>query len=483
MALSIRPPSVPYYESGRFGLWTGYFFTINCVVGAGFLSIPWAFQRGGWVFCLIFQLLVSGVSMYLSKQLLEVMSRVEVLQRMKEEDQKVPTVRFCEMFTQKGEELLPQTHHTPEITARRFDITEIVRIIFGEKWSIAYLFCMVFYNLGIQLAYSSIFAVSFASNVPLGTLGTCDIYQDEEFFTDCRWKYWVYLGVFFVCMLYLTIKGVEEQVWFQSAMTFVRFIVMTLVIVTCVFDIAYHQHNESSDYNSIDTPSYFDFDYVGNAIPIILFASFYHNQIPTITEHVRERDKNLPKIISMTTVTCVVFYLALGLIVPFAIDDLPSMSTLSYRNYSAGHDESDKPWWTYIVEYIIIIFPAIDVFSAFPLQGIPLADNMLSLKYGALPKNAIPRGGLLFFRSLVVVLPVLIAFFEFNLGQILDFVGMVGFLMVPVTIPILHLASRKLLEKESTYDVKPSSPWLSASISFAHIPLLLLVLVLNIKYP
>lgn len=42
MALSIRPPSVIVVEENGLGLWTGYVFAINCVIGAGFLSIPWA---------------------------------------------------------------------------------------------------------------------------------------------------------------------------------------------------------------------------------------------------------------------------------------------------------------------------------------------------------------------------------------------------------------------------------------------------------
>jgi amino acid permease len=37
----------------KYGVLTGYFFTINCIVGAGVLSLPWAYANGGWMLCII----------------------------------------------------------------------------------------------------------------------------------------------------------------------------------------------------------------------------------------------------------------------------------------------------------------------------------------------------------------------------------------------------------------------------------------------
>lgn len=45
----------------------------------------------------------------------------------------------------------------------------------------------------------------------------------------------------------------------------------------------------------------------------------------------------------MTNLTAFSVYILIGLLVPLAIDDVPSMSTLSYRNYTAGHDQHDRP--------------------------------------------------------------------------------------------------------------------------------------------
>ena len=31
----------------KYGAWIGYFFTINSIVGAGILGIPWGYRMGG----------------------------------------------------------------------------------------------------------------------------------------------------------------------------------------------------------------------------------------------------------------------------------------------------------------------------------------------------------------------------------------------------------------------------------------------------
>ena len=59
MVLNIREPSLPYIPHGKFGLFTGYVFIINSSIGAGFLSIPWAFSNADWLFSLLYQIFVT----------------------------------------------------------------------------------------------------------------------------------------------------------------------------------------------------------------------------------------------------------------------------------------------------------------------------------------------------------------------------------------------------------------------------------------
>mmetsp|Transcript_27345 Transcript_27345/g.26985 ORF Transcript_27345/g.26985 Transcript_27345/m.26985 type:complete len:287 (+) Transcript_27345:245-1105(+) len=281
-------------------------------------------------------------------------------------------------------------------------------------------------------------------------------------------------------MVYLTLKGMEEQVWFQSCMTFMRFLVMSLVIITSIYDIATNNSNESDNRNNIEMPPLISFEHLGSAIPIVLVAMAFQNSIPTIVQHVTDKETNLRKIANASTMTAFGFYTLLGMLVPVAIDDVPSMSTLSYRNYTAGHERHNRPWWTYIIEYIVVIFPALDVFSSFPIQAITLADNLCTRYYGNIPKFHMPRRGVRFFRLLVVIPPLIIAFLEYNLGFILEWTGLLGILLIPVAIPMMHLAARRLVDGESVHDIDIVPPILCIILSAVHIFIAILVVVLNI---
>lgn len=57
-------------EQAKFSLLTGYFFTLNIVVGSGFLALTFNFQLTGWVLALIFMVLVGLISFYLTRQVL-----------------------------------------------------------------------------------------------------------------------------------------------------------------------------------------------------------------------------------------------------------------------------------------------------------------------------------------------------------------------------------------------------------------------------
>ena len=253
MVLSIREASLPYSHHGKFGLWTGFIFTINCTIGAGFLSIPWAFNNAGWLFCITIQILAGIQGYFLAQQVLELMSRSEVLVRMTEEGKDIHPISWKKLFSKPktSKSLISPPHLVPIITNRVINLPDMVKLVFGPKAGFAFLFVLFISQVGTCVAYVSIFSSSFASNVPIGNEETCDIYSTNSFYNDCRWKYWFYLFIFAVFTIYMTIKGMQEQQLVQFCMSVLRFLVMISIIVTCLVDIAFHKNNENDEYNSI----------------------------------------------------------------------------------------------------------------------------------------------------------------------------------------------------------------------------------------
>lgn len=240
----------------------------------------------------------------------------------------------------------------------------------------------------------------------------------------------------------------------QICMTILRIVVMTLVIAACLSAALTNTHVDSVLYNSADVPDAVNFQTMGKAMPIIVFATMYQTSLPSIVEQMRNKDRTVPKVLAWTTIVSLFFYLMLGLIVPIAIPNVPSQCSMVFRNYTAGHSLDHRPWWTFVLSYLVVIFPALDVFSSFPLNSVTLADNLQSLVYGSVPRNSIPRVGFYAVKLFACVPALVVAMLQHNLGPVLDWAGLFGFFLVLFMIPLCHLAGRKVLPIESQYDVR-----------------------------
>jgi amino acid permease len=480
------------YTSGkytdRFGLWGGYFFCINAVIGSGFLTLPYAFNSSGWLFGLIFMSLMSLGSYYFSCELLEVLSRVECITQIEEkyQNKSMPRLTWREIiFGRQKKESLLEHEPTPNITDRRFDVSTLILIVFGKRFGLAYMVILYFFLTGAQISYFSIFCCSFAAQIPLGFSGTCDMYDETSYFGDCRPNYWVYWAVYLGFMIFMTIRGLKEQLWLQSFLTVMRFVIISLILFTCIALMAGPSNIDNDDKSSLEMPVLLDAPNMLSSLSIIIFSFIYHLQFPSIAECVKDKKKNLPSIIKMVAFTTTIVYGLLAMIVPVAITSVKAQCSIEYTNYSAGYSQNDRPWWTYFIAYLVVLFPAFDVFSSFPLMGISVSDNLMTLVYGVGSTSTISIKKIYCYRAFTVVLPAVISFFEYDLSFIIDWVGMLAMILVPISFPILHIATREMINVKSRFDAPFYSRVMIIQIfclfiSFVSIGLLIAIVVQKI---
>jgi amino acid permease len=485
MSLDVKNYST---DKSRYGLFTGYVFTINCIIGTGFLSIPYAFDNSGIIFGFLYQLVVGIQGYAISRIFLECMSRAEVLLRTIETGEKINYAPFRKAFFRPAaQNFLDESTEShlmvadipsgfiPIITKRVITIQEVMRLTFGETFGKVYFYLLFFDFIGTLITYCSIFSTSFASNVPLGAEETCDIYSTNNFYNDCRVKYWIYLLIFFIVTCFLTVKGTKEQRLFQALMSMLRFTVIFLVIGTSLANIFLHKNNEDDGYNPINTPKLFVPKNIGHSVPIIIFASSYITMIPTLFEPIGNKPRNLPLICFFVSLTTIVLYSLLGLILPLAVNDIQSMGSLAYRNYSAGYSQSARPSWTYFIEYLIILCPAVDVLSAFPLNALVFAD-VITAELHRQQKR--PKSWKYTFRFVIAFFPAVVAFFVYDLSFIFDWTGLAGFFTVYVCVPLAHNGLRHTVPGKSVYDfdLHPIFFWI---IILSNIGLFFVVIILN----
>ena len=146
-----------------------------------------------------------------------------------------------------------------------------------------------------------------------------------------------------------------------------------------------------------------------------------------------------------------------------AFDDLPSFTVFAWKDYGS---ENGDAWWAYLLQYIVLIFPALDVASAFPLNAICMSENLMSIKFPQLTIEQLenlPKKIVYKFRLFTVLPPLLITVVSFDLGVALTFTGITAYYVVFINIFLLHMYTRHRFPKPSDYNGWWSPKWLSLS--------------------
>ena len=364
--------------------WVGYCFTLNSVIGAGILSIPWAYATCGWLLGIITQCTVLFISINSSFFVISTWSRIECMAELQESGAIIAPVPFSHIFQDSQYQYITSEDNSaklegikPHISSRKFDSYEMTRISMGKYWANAVLICLCLGGYATLCGYISIFATSLASSVPMFGY-TCNLYDEDDFLNSCRYIYWGYLSIFSAVMIILSCFHISHQKWMQACMMIFRIVAFSIMIITAAVALATDSELEEEGANEAD-PVAADLSKFGRIFFIIMLASMFENTIPTTNSFVNNKSKYLPRILIMCCFTFCILYTVLGMVLAFGVEDLEEMATLNWSDYSAGND--DRAWWTYLISNLVILLPAVDVSSAFPIVAGNLADNLMNFTY------------------------------------------------------------------------------------------------------
>lgn len=391
-----------YFKQMKDGisLFVGLVYSLNIAIGSGFLNLPYSFKESGILLSLFYMVLFSVVSNYLSIIFLEVIHKGCLIKLQK--DKRYENISSLEKSSQPSEDLSKPPK--PEID----DISIVFQNIFGNNFGILYLSLITIYFEGSLMTYSSIFASSFSSNIPLPYLPICDIYE-LGFYSKCVINYWIYLGIFSCSVVYLSLKGMKDQKTFQIIMCGMRFLIISLIIFCCLHIIITGKSFDGMGGYEPE-PLLVNVNKGYDAMPIIVFSLMYQLLLPSIAALVRKRKENMWKIILLVTIIIGCLYGALGAVVPYAVSNVKEQITLNFRDYTAGN--TNKNYWCYFVSYSIILLPALDVVSCYPFKVISLADNWANMIYG---KNKSSNKIIKIFTLISAVVPLIFAAVFYNI--------------------------------------------------------------------
>jgi ABC-type phosphate transport system permease subunit len=189
----------------------------------------------------------------------------------------------------------------------------------------------------------------------------------------------------------------------------------------------------------------------------LVFANIFHHSIPGLSHPVGDKRK-VGKVFTATNIFTVAAYITLGCTLGTAFGKgIQQSSNLNWRTFHAatGYIDSygnvvDAAWWTKIISNYIMLFPAVDVVSAYPLNAITLGNNIFGAAYGKriheVEKNRTLRTC---YRLLASIPPIIFGILVRELGTITDYTGTFGFLIGLCFPASLYMASRTMAQQHN----------------------------------
>ena len=473
------PPFVQR-EHATYSPFTAYCFTVNYILGVGVLGMPFAFAASGWLLAAAVLALITLFAWVTGMWLVQVQQRAKHnirLQYAQAHPQWADEILSGQSNGTSGlapavrEQLLPNgaasssslstslsesflspeavpvpptpTHshplsvYTPSLVDRRLELNELIGFYNGRHVQRAYEVCLSILIVGALWAYCAVFAGSMAVQLPpiraFLSAGTDSCEGESSLNGGCAGLYYFYLAIFALIVVPLTCRELTELKWMMIALAAFRFLSLGLMMVTAVHGIWNYPANPTTQPAS-QPPYYGDsraavLSGLGVVFPIAMSSQLFHHSIPNLSFPLRPQ-RRVPHVFSAVLATTFSLYASLGICVALYFGSaVQSNCTLSWHQWTgtASTELSDRSAFASLVAYLIVLFPPIDVLSAFPLNGITLANNIMAAFVS--PQQATQRRYILPFRLMASVTPLLGAALIKDLSTILHYAGSIGVLI------------------------------------------------------
>eukprot|EP00546_Thalassionema_frauenfeldii_P016594 CAMPEP_0178901756 /NCGR_PEP_ID=MMETSP0786-20121207/4218_1 /TAXON_ID=186022 /ORGANISM="Thalassionema frauenfeldii, Strain CCMP 1798" /LENGTH=402 /DNA_ID=CAMNT_0020572931 /DNA_START=323 /DNA_END=1528 /DNA_ORIENTATION=+ len=316
--------------------------------------------------------------------------------------------------------ILQQSNEKYCVKSRKFEVNVLCRVFLGKIGLNLYTLFICLYIYCTLWAYTSVFSSALARTVPA--------FQDE--YTN----YTAYAILFAAIVVPLSCLELDEQVTVQVTLTLCRFLMLATMLLT-----AETCAKQASSKNAKENVLLFRPEGIHKMLPIIVFAHIYHHSIPGLSHPVKDKRK-LKQIFQATCFFTTIAYTAVGLVLgsAFGLEGIEQSSNLNWQNYQGGttaYDENGLPvhgissWWFKVISYYVVLFPAADVVSAFPLNAITLGNNLMGSFFGRRLLEFESYRTRIQFRLLAACLPILLGLLIRELGKITDDTVTTGFIV------------------------------------------------------
>ena len=339
-------------------------FCINYIVGAGSLTIPWAFHQSGSLLGVLMMLVMFYFSISAVLFLLESMARAEALYtplisslsssvdgmylvgKLELDDKMVESTPLNNSIDNSTEsnvtyntfhgdlediKLLDQQEQENTITEeyvikkRKFEISELCDIFLGSFGKQIYTCVICVYMYGTLWIFGTVFANSLSSH-----------FHEYLPLTLRNYSYPIFLTVYALIVVPISCLELTEQVFVQVTLSLCRVFMILLMITTILYA------DYTLDQPFLEFPANMAHESVWRVdlsklyiiLPIAAYANIFHHSIPALSQPV-ENKKKLFLIYLCTMIFCLFAYSSIGCIIStFFGSEMKTSSNLNWISYS-----------------------------------------------------------------------------------------------------------------------------------------------------
>jgi len=381
--------------SEGYSLWVGICFIINYSVGAGILGLPSEFWSGGWALGSICIVLLGLLSYITNMQTVEGILRAEAVTTMARslniEQSKIlsdPQYVREQLIAHPEVASLNNIRDGYVIERNDYALGELIGIFGGKWWRLCYDISFILSMIIVLWDYNVLLGVVLARTFPIpGINGTCN--EEDDSSTSCYELYAFWVCIFFVWTVCITLVDFQHQKWLQVTSTIMRLVIIAIMAITAIGLMYSGWYYDGSDYewDTSYTNSHLSaFKWDGAAYFLAVAAFAYGNQfcIPDVLHglNYESRQRHQHTLQSVPIMTCGVLYALCGLTIAFYFGaNTLSPCTLGWKGYMGLDYATSQSAGAAFVSYIVLLLPAVDIGSAFPLLATSLSNTFEACMY------------------------------------------------------------------------------------------------------
>ena len=378
-----------------------------------------------------------------------------------------------------------------EIGYEVYNYSRMSSIFLGRGGKVVTVIIISLFSYGALWAYVSVFSSSvtlIAWKYPFKKFGECSTNMaDWSLWDNCHLTYLGSVVLFSMIVIPLSMIGVTEQAILQNILTFWRFFCFSIMAITCIIQIIYNiVHDE---FNPIDDASegtfkyFFNFSGFSSLFSAASVALSCHQNLPDVVTPTKSK-KHLKLVLLGGITTATIIYIIIGYACTLTFgSNTKTPVTHNWMDYSGCNggfgkcDDGDEyKWYGAVIQWLILLFPAINLMSEYPLVCCTLSSNLQQL----IPHKYRHDHNKLFVyisRVCACVPPLIAGAIKGDLEVIFNFTGIFGFFLLFIIPSFLQVYSKYIIRRKwgsKTY-VTPFTTKLSSS--YIATPVLIIAVV------